>query len=245
MPNLRNPNLRNPNLRSPSIENLRKQAKQYLRWHRERYYPVAARIRAALPRFRHLSDEQVLAANFKLADAQELVARERGFEGWQALKSGAHAMTDHATSHHDVTHHDMTQEAGQTLPRPTLNSTEAQLFVADIKASCDFYADKLGFAVAFVYGDPPFYGQVTRDHARLNLRVVGEPVFVGDVREREHLLSATLTVATAGEIKQLFLSYQAAGVRFGQTLKKEPWGARTFVVLDPDGNLILFAGPAD
>jgi uncharacterized glyoxalase superfamily protein PhnB len=214
----------------PNIENLRKQAKQYLRWHRERYYPVAARIRAALPRFRHLSDEQILDATFKLADAQELVAREKGFESWQALKSGAHAMT---------------HEAGQSVPLPILNSTEAQLFVADIKASCDFYTDKLGFTVAFVYGDPPFYGQVTRDHARLNLRVVGEPVFAGDIREREHLLSASLTVATAAEIKELFLSYQAAGVRFGQTLKKEPWGARTFIVQDPDGNFILFAGPAD
>ncbi len=214
----------------PNIENLKKQAKQYLRWHRERYYPVAARIRAGLPRFRHLSDEQVLNADFKLADALELVAREMGFEGWPALKSGAHAMT---------------HEAGQTVPRPILSSTEAQLFVADIKASCDFYTDKLGFTVAFVYGDPPYYGQVTRDHARLNLRVVGEPVFAGDIREREHLLSASLTVATSDEIKQLFLSYQAAGVRFGQTLKKEPWGARTFIVLDPDGNLILFAGPAD
>ena len=139
----------------------------------------------------------------------------------------------------------MTRKAGQAVPRPILSSTEAQLFVADIKASCDFYTNKLGFMVAFVYGDPPFYGQVTRDHARLNLRVVGEPVFAGDIREREHLLSASLTVATADEIKQLFLSYQAAGVRFHQTLKKEPWGARNFIVQDPDGNLILFACPAD
>jgi uncharacterized glyoxalase superfamily protein PhnB len=139
----------------------------------------------------------------------------------------------------------MTQKTGHTAQRPILSSTEAQLFVTDIKASCDFYTDKLGFAVRFSYGDPPFYAQVTRDHARLNLRVVGEPVFVGDIREREHLLSASLTVATSAEIKQLFLSYQAAGVRFGQKLKKEPWGARTFIVQDPDGNLILFAGPAD
>jgi catechol 2,3-dioxygenase-like lactoylglutathione lyase family enzyme len=213
----------------PNIENLKKQAKQYLRWHRERYYPVAPQIRAALPRFLHLSDEQILDANFKLADAQELVARQMGFEGWQALKSGVHAMT---------------HEAGHPVPRPILSSTEAQLFVADIKTSCDFYTDKLGFTVAFVYGDPPYYGQVSRDHARLNLRMVCEPVFT-DVREREHLLSASLTVATADEIKQLFLSYQAAGVPFHQTLKKEPWGARTFVVMDPDGNLILFAGPAE
>ena len=139
----------------------------------------------------------------------------------------------------------MTDEPKQATPRPILNSIEAQLFVANIKTSCDFYTDKLGFAVEFVYGDPPFYGQVRRDHARLNLRVVGEPVFAGDVREREHLLSASITVASADEVRQLFLSYQAAEVRFSQTLKKEPWGARTFVVIDPDGNLILFAGPAE
>jgi uncharacterized glyoxalase superfamily protein PhnB len=139
----------------------------------------------------------------------------------------------------------MTHQAEQTLLRPVLSSTEAHLFVADIKASCDFYTDKLSFTVAFVCGDPPHFGQVTRDHARLNLRSVDEPVFVGDIREREQLLSASLTLATADDIEQLFLSYQAAGVRFRQTLKKEPWGSSTFIVIDPDGNLILFAGPAD
>jgi catechol 2,3-dioxygenase-like lactoylglutathione lyase family enzyme len=214
----------------PNIENLKKQAKQYLRWHRERYYPVAAGIRATLPRFRGLSDGQILDADFKLADAQELVARQRGFESWQALKLGASAMT---------------QKSGQTAPLPLLTSTAAQLFVADIQTACDFYTTRLGFTVDFVYGDAPFYGQVTRDHARLALRVVGEPVFAGDVREREHLLSASLTVATADEIKQLFLTYRDAGVRFHQILKKEPWGAGTFIILDPDGNLILFAGPSD
>src|ERR1700691_5570805 len=78
----------------------------------------------------------------------------------------------------------MSHGAGLTLPRPILSSTAAQLFVADIKASCDFYVDKMGFAVDFVYGEPPFYGQVTRDLARLALRVVGEPVFAGDIRDR-------------------------------------------------------------
>jgi uncharacterized glyoxalase superfamily protein PhnB len=213
-----------------NLENLKKQAKQYLRWHHQRYYPVAAEIRAGLPRFRQLSDAQILEANFKLADAQELVARQMGFDGWQALKSGADAMTD---------------EPRDATPRPILNSIEAQLFVANIQDSCDFYTNKLGFAVEFIYGDPPFYGQVRRDNARLNLRLVCEPVFVEGIREREHLLSASITVASVNEIKQLFLSYQAAGVSFSQTLKKEPWGARTFAVMDPDGNLILFAGPAE
>ena len=138
----------------------------------------------------------------------------------------------------------MSDELRQATPRPFLTSISAQLFVANIKSSCDFYTSKLGFAVEWVYGDPPFYGQVFRDNARLALRMVFEPVFAGDVRKREHLLSASITVGSSHEIEQLFLSYQAAGVFFHQALKKEPWGAKTFIVSDPDENLILFAGPA-
>ncbi len=138
----------------------------------------------------------------------------------------------------------MTDEPKQTPPRPVLSSIEAQLFVADIKKSCDFYSNKLGFVVESVYGDPPHYGRISRDNARLNLRLVFEPVFIADVRKREQLLSASITVATANEIKQLFLNFQAAGASFHQALKEEPWGAKTFVISDPDENLILFAGPA-
>lgn len=128
--------------------------------------------------------------------------------------------------------------------RPVLNSVAAQLFVRDIHASCEFFTSKMGFVVDFVYGEPPFYGQVSRDNVRFALRHIDEPVFT-QAREREHLLSAAVAVATAAEIKQLFLEYQKAGVNFQQTLKKQPWGARNFVVDDPDGNYILFAGPAE
>ena len=138
----------------------------------------------------------------------------------------------------------MTAQIEQTPTHPILSATVAQLFVSDIKASCDFFTIKLGFAVDFIYGDPPFYGAVKRDNARLALRVICEPVFVGDIRQREHLLSASIEVNTAAEIKRLFLDFQTAGVKFHQTVKKEPWGARNFIVEDPDGNLILFAGPA-
>jgi len=213
----------------PNLENLRKQAKLYVRWHRERYHPVAAQIRTLLPRFKDLTDREVLDRVFKLSDAQELVACQSGFESWQALKSGVQAMAD---------------TDSKTEQLPVLAGVEAQLFVADVQASCAFFTGKLGFTVAFTYGQPPFYGHVKRDNAAINLRLVCEPVFVGDIREREHLLSASLTLNSAAELRRLFLQYQAAGVDFHQTLKQEPWGARNFIVRDPDGNLLLFAGPA-
>jgi catechol 2,3-dioxygenase-like lactoylglutathione lyase family enzyme len=214
----------------PNIENLRKQAKLILRWHRDRYYPVAAQIRSGLPRFSQMTDPDILAHSFRLSDAQELVARQHGFESWQALKTGLSTMPYHADT---------------TSAAAVITAAEPQLFVADIKASCNFFTGRLGFTVVFTYGEPPFYAQVARDAARINLRCVSKPPIDPELRDREELLAASLTVATAEEIKKLFLAFQSAGVTFFQTLRREPWDARNFIVKDPDGNLLLFAGPAE
>jgi catechol 2,3-dioxygenase-like lactoylglutathione lyase family enzyme len=139
----------------------------------------------------------------------------------------------------------MSDRAEMHSTSAVITGAEPQLFVADIRASCDFFTGKLGFAVAFTYGEPPFYAQVARDAARINLRCVEPPVMDAGLRDREELLSATLTVATAGEIEALFLEFQAAGGTFFQTLKRQPWDALDFIVKDPDGNLLLFAGPAE
>jgi catechol 2,3-dioxygenase-like lactoylglutathione lyase family enzyme len=139
----------------------------------------------------------------------------------------------------------MSGRADTISTKAVLAGAEPQLFVTDITSSCGFFKDKLGFAVAFTYGEPPFYAQVMRDGARLNLRSVERPVIDAALRDQEELLSASLTVATAEEIKTLFLEYETAGVMFFQTLRQEPWGARDFIVRDPDGNLLLFAGPAE
>jgi catechol 2,3-dioxygenase-like lactoylglutathione lyase family enzyme len=214
----------------PNLENLKKQAKLILRWHRERHYPVAAQIRALLPRFLNMPDAEILAANFKLSDAQEMVARQDGFDSWQALKAGLSTTSRRVRS---------------SPSKARIVSAEPQLLVIDIKRSCRFFLEKLGFSLVFSYGDPPYYVQIGRDGARLNLRCVEGPVIESAVRDREELLSASMTVATADEIKLLFLEFQSAGVTFTQTLKKQPWGAKNFIVKDPDGNLLLFAGPAN
>jgi len=214
----------------PDLENLKKQAKLILRWHRERHYPVAAQIRGLMPRFLNMPDSEILAASFKLSDAQEMVARQHGFDSWQGLKTGLPVTS---------------RKAKSPPSKAMIVGAEPQLFVADIKRSCEFFCKKLGFSLVLSYGNPPYYAQVGRDAARLNLRCVAVPVIDSTLREREELLSVSMTVATADEIKLLFLEFQSADVTFHQRLKKQPWGAKNFVVQDPDGNLLLFAGPAE
>ena len=123
-------------------------------------------------------------------------------------------------------------------PKPVLGAAEPQLLVTDIARSCDFFTRKLGFSVVFLYGEPPFYGQVVRDGARLNLRHVDAPLLDQALREREDYLSASIPVDDAG---RLYAEFQTAGAPFHQLPRKEPWGATSFIVKDPDGNLLLFS----
>jgi catechol 2,3-dioxygenase-like lactoylglutathione lyase family enzyme len=132
----------------------------------------------------------------------------------------------------------MQRSPGEPNPRAVLRSAEPQLFVADIQRSCDFFTGKLGFTVVFLHGKPPFYGQVGRDGVRLNLRHVDAPLVDQAMREREDYLSASIDV---DDVSRLYDEFHRAGVPFHQTLRKEPWGATTFIVKDPDGNLLLFA----
>lgn len=213
----------------PHLDNLKKQAKQIVRWHREGYHPVAQRIRASLPHFNDIDAAAILSKPFALSDAQELIARELGFESWQALRT-ADLRSLCADKHH---HRNGAQLLGE----------HPQLFVSDVEASCRFFLEKLGFTIRFKYGRPVFYALVQRDNACLNLRHVHAPVLN---READpDLLSASIPV---GNVKALYSEYQSVGVAIHQRLKKQPWGSQDFIVRDPDGNLIHFAqseGPQD
>jgi catechol 2,3-dioxygenase-like lactoylglutathione lyase family enzyme len=204
------------------IENLKKQAKQLLRWHRQGYHPVAQRLRAALPRYATSSDGEILAAPFTLAQAQELLAREHGFDSWAALLAEGNAMSKPSTP----------------TAAPALVAAHPQVFVRDVTASCAFFTERLGFEVAYVYGDPPFYGLVRRGGAALNLRFTAHPVLDRETAKHDSLLAAYIPV---NGVKELFLEYQAAGVELVQPLRPQPWGVSDFIVSDPDGNLLCFA----
>lgn len=211
----------------PNLENLKKQAKLYVRWHREGRTTVAAMIRGVLPSFSAMDDREILGHPFKLADAQLLVARRSGFETWQALKEG------HETVKTDTPY----------PTQPILLNIEPSLFVADLQRSLAFFTEKLGFKIGLTYGEPAFFAMVFRDSARLNLRQVKGQVL--DHSKGGDLLSASISVSNA---RLLFQEFQGRDVPFHQTLKREPWhgqGEGNFIVADPDGNLLMFGGRTD
>ena len=198
----------------PNIENLRKQPKLILRWHRGRHFLVAAQISSGLARYSRMTKFSRKA--FKLGDAQELAARQHGLQSWQALKG--------RNQHHLGSSRD---------------EFPPQLFVADIGTPCEFFAGRLGSSPRSPMASRRF---TRRSGATVRAPIcdVWQPVIDAEVQDREQLLSASLTVATPGQIKALFLQYPAAGVTLFQTLKREPWGARV-----SSGIRTELAGPAE
>ena len=204
----------------PSIETYRKQAKLLVRWHRERNYSIGGRVRL-LPRYRDLTDVEVLEMAMPLTLAQEIVAVEAGFRDWSALKAGT---GDSQRSRVDTS-------------EPTMVGAIPILFVRDVETAAVFYKAKLGFRIDFLHGKPPFYGSVSRDRACLHLRFVHQTNFVELASREGSLILATIEVAN---VKALFREYEARSVDFSQRLVRQAWGGLDFHVRDPDGNVISF-----
>jgi hypothetical protein len=69
-----------------NLDHLKHQAKDLIKAHAEHDLQAAQRIREFHPRFKDAADATIFHAEFKLADAQLAVARERGFPSWTRLK---------------------------------------------------------------------------------------------------------------------------------------------------------------
>ena len=212
-----------------NIENLKKQAKQILRWHREWRWTVATDIRNALPEFQGLTDRQVFEREFRLTDAQTLLAKRLGYDTWASLSAGLAAKAAEPPAATEAT-----SRVEYALPF---------IFVRDVAAALAFYGERLGFKTEFAYGEPPFYAQVIRDGVRLALKHADAPLFEAlkpfQTAKDDEIIAASIALDRA---KPLYLEYEAAGVRFHQPLRRESWGACSFMVEDPDGNILAFGG---
>ena len=74
----------------PNLEQLKKQAKSLLHAAQEKN-PAALRRFAVLPAFAKKSDADLIASGLALHDAQSVIARELGFDSWNALRDEVEA----------------------------------------------------------------------------------------------------------------------------------------------------------
>lgn len=111
------------------------------------------------------------------------------------------------------------------------------LLVSDVPRAAGYFQQKLGFEIDFLYGEPAFYGSVSRDGVCLHLRYVDDPVFAGIAAREESLICASFET---DDVKALFEDIEGRGAEIAQPLIRQPWGGVDFHVRDPDDNVISF-----
>lgn len=122
-----------------------------------------------------------------------------------------------------------------------LRDVSPSLTVNDLQASVAWYRDVLGFTVAEEY---------EMDGKVMGVRLVaGSATFLlgqddfAKGRDRQKGVGFRLFCETAQDIDELAAAIKARGGKLSQEPTDQPWGARDFAVVDPDGFNISIMSP--
>jgi catechol 2,3-dioxygenase-like lactoylglutathione lyase family enzyme len=117
-----------------------------------------------------------------------------------------------------------------TPATPVVECEQAQagLAVTDIAAAVDFYTKKLGFNLAFTWGDPPTFAGVNLGKVQMFLRK-GTPDPKGCV-----------VYFLVGDADQLCEFHRANNVAIAEPIDDRPYGIRDYVVQDLYGYNLSF-----
>jgi [ribosomal protein S5]-alanine N-acetyltransferase len=126
-----------------------------------------------------------------------------------------------------------------TAPRhPSLieaYSLQPVLGVADVRATAEYYRDKLGFMI----GDPATYGGVWLGE----WMATGASIHFSQVDAVPPARSVPLYLNVGPEIDALHATYKARGIDVLTDVEHQPWGARMFAIRDCNGYVLRFSTP--
>lgn len=129
-----------------------------------------------------------------------------------------------------------------SVPRQ-IGSTAACLLVRDVRASAQYYADKLGFVAPQLWGDPEVtFAIPQRDDQSIMLARANEGKSVQANSSDFGMFGAYFWVRDVDSLHEEF-------VKNGAEITEEPtdraYGIREIYVRDPDGHLLCFGSDID
>lgn len=108
----------------------------------------------------------------------------------------------------------------------------------DIIKSLTYYQDVLGFTFDFQYGEPPVYAGVNSGDAEIYFNF--SPELVKTLKERG--LNPDIFIWVTN-VDYLFNIHVKNGAEIVEPISDRPWGARQYVVKEPNGYFLKFAQP--
>ena len=119
-----------------------------------------------------------------------------------------------------------------------LRSISPSFAVPDVVVAAEYYRDKLGFEILGYFLDPPVYGIVGRDSARIHLgRIETGGPSSPNVARREEGIDAYVWV---DDVDALHAELQKRGVPIADPPTKRVYGCYEMIVEDNNGFRIAF-----
>jgi lactoylglutathione lyase len=115
------------------------------------------------------------------------------------------------------------------------------IFVSDIRRMVAFYRDALGFEITWDGQGP--YAEFKHDGIRLSMYERAQlPGLLGETPTYPSGLNGTFELAidlpTSADVDKEFERIVKAGARAIYPPRDEPWGMRSSMIADPEGNII-------
>ena len=115
------------------------------------------------------------------------------------------------------------------------------LSVSDVQSTAEYYRDKLGFRIDFMYGNPPFHGAVSQ--GEWSTEGVKIQLSATAATPESHNSAVVLYIFVGPNIDALYQQYRANGVHIQRRIADYPWGMREFDIKDCNGYTIRFGTP--
>ena len=116
-----------------------------------------------------------------------------------------------------------------TRPFIDCDQQHASVFVSDLAAAIDFYTQKLGFTLAFTWGEPPRFAGVNLDRTQMFL----------DERPSPNPNGCCLFF-NVWNLDDLYDFHRANGVDVVESIGDRPWQMRDYTVRDLHGYYLVF-----
>lgn len=108
-------------------------------------------------------------------------------------------------------------------------AAEPILAVRDVARAVAFYRDVLGFEREWLYQDPPVHAGISLGRFQI--------MFTRSETPRPSELFFRVD-----DVRSLEAKHRAAGATIAEPLENKPWGVAEYVIRDPDGHRLRFAG---
>jgi uncharacterized glyoxalase superfamily protein PhnB len=105
--------------------------------------------------------------------------------------------------------------------------------VRNLDEAIAYYRDKLGFSIAWTWGDPVARAGVVLDDVEIQIEGPGPGAAPGPSVVYCHMTG----------VEAYYEACRGRGATIAMDLGDRPWGMRDFRVLDPSGNRLGFASP--